>query len=639
METSQSYLAHKDIVKNLNFYEDNSKRQIQHQSKFELIYEDAKKYDIKLSNAKSFLTNLSNDEINTLKNFSGLTKAIKIDKLSNEGAYNLLMHSYEKYDFNNNGFTETAETYAVMPVPRNMESDAKKAWINAINNLEQKDTVALYTLTLAVDKERLKHSLAQNLNEMSETEKSYIQKNTSYDINKFQEDTLSKIYIPKQITIEDIGTEVKNILSKNYVDSKSSKVLDATSNFWNNFKVEYEKVKIEKGERVSTEELFNSKTQLSDMENINEIGALEEALQVIISKISQKSSQRNSFTNEIRTPEEIIKVYRSQPGMDGIYVEGIFEKMQSDAALLLKEHEPSFKLNYPLYEKYKDVFTPVYSNYTREKANNLGRDLYAQFPNIHEMKDKAYYGGTQEDMDAFWEMHRDYQAYNKYLRKKYDIDMSFKLPYTQEASKAYNFAVYEQLENGVNLVEATQMASIVAEKFGNGEGRRFYNHLLTGIPENMDETMKDLERAIDYKKQIDLKDKGYEHDFSFMDYATKFGIDFEGIKQRLLYEVELFTFLTDNEEVLDEKLNELKSRASKYDSDIKDGTYAKNFKAKLKKSLEHAQFAKKIFDKYEDKIFEKNQIDILNKPIVEKAITTKENIKITISDLTHSFSG
>jgi len=635
MEISLNYSNHKNIVKDLSLYQDNGKEQAQYKERFELIYKDAKNYDLKLSNAKSFLETLSVSDMDTLKNFSGLHYKINIDDLSDEGAYNLLMHSYERYDFNNNGFTEIGATHAVLPVPRNMEADAKEAWVKTINKLDENDIVALYNLTLAIDTDRIEHSLAINISEMSEQKKEKLQENTSFDIDIFQKETLSKVYHPKQISVDDITNEVNNILDNRYTDTLSPEILEATNNFWNIFKIEYENIKKEKGEKIPTIELFEKKEQLSKQENKNRLGSLEQILQTVITEISSNSSDRYSLINDNRTPEEIIKEYRSLPGGDGIYVEGIFEQMQIDAALLLKKHEPSFKRDYPLYEKYKDIFTPVYSNYTREKANNLGRDLYEQFSNIKAMKDKAYLGGSQEDKDAFWDMYRDYMAYNKYLRKKYDIDMSFKYPYTQEASKAYNFTVYEQLENGVNLAEARQKASIVAGKFDDGEGFRFSSPLIAGIPENMDKEMIIMKGAIDYKKQIDLRDKGYKHDFSFMDYATNFGIDFKGIEARLLYEVELFSFLFENEKIVDKKLSELKSRASKDDEEIQSGSYAMKFKASIEKSLEDAKFAKKIFEKYADKIFAKDINDPLQKQIVEKAITTKNNIELTIS--TQSF--
>ena len=52
-----------------------------------------------MSNAKDFLSDLSAEELETLQNYAQLADAIEVDKLSDEGAYNLLMHFYEKYDF------------------------------------------------------------------------------------------------------------------------------------------------------------------------------------------------------------------------------------------------------------------------------------------------------------------------------------------------------------------------------------------------------------------------------------------------------------------------------------------------------------------------------------------------------------
>ncbi len=57
------------------------------------------------------------------------------------------------------------------------------------------------------------------------------------------------------------------------------------------------------------------------------------------------------------------------------------------------------------------------------------------------MREKAYMGGTEEDKAAFEDMFMDYQAYNKYLRDKYDLDMSTGgfMAATKESSKVNSF--------------------------------------------------------------------------------------------------------------------------------------------------------------------------------------------------------
>ena len=58
---------------------------------------------INTSNAKEYLQSLSKEELSTLQHYTLLVDDIDVDKLNDEGAYNLLLHHYEKFDFNNDG--------------------------------------------------------------------------------------------------------------------------------------------------------------------------------------------------------------------------------------------------------------------------------------------------------------------------------------------------------------------------------------------------------------------------------------------------------------------------------------------------------------------------------------------------------
>lgn len=287
-------------------------------------------------------------------------------------------------------------------------------------------------------------------------------------------------------------------------------------------------------------------------ENTQEASALEKLLAT-----KEVDKKENVTHKETRSIKEIIAEYRAMPGMNGIAYEGMFEQQIENS---LKKHEASFIADYPLYEKYKDVFTPMYSNYTTEKANNIGRALDAQFPDFKAIKDKAYLGGTEKDMEDFENMFFDYQAYNKYLREKYDMDITA-MGYTQEGTKAYNFAVYEQLEKGVDLAKAESMAHSVAQTFGGMEGYAFSIGLFNGLPTDMAAAMEIPEEEIDYTKQIDLRDVGFDHNFWTTDYTKKFGLDELGIKSRILYDVKLYSFLLENNEIVDKKFEEFKNRA------------------------------------------------------------------------------
>ncbi|MEA1917053.1 MAG: hypothetical protein U9N42_05935, partial [Campylobacterota bacterium] len=99
METSTQYINHVNIMKDLQLHSDFYKVREPFKEGFEEIYEEAKKEDVKVDTAKEFLHTLSQDELSTLQNYSRLVEKIDIDELSDEGAYNLMMHFNEKFDF------------------------------------------------------------------------------------------------------------------------------------------------------------------------------------------------------------------------------------------------------------------------------------------------------------------------------------------------------------------------------------------------------------------------------------------------------------------------------------------------------------------------------------------------------------
>ena len=307
-----------------------------------------------------------------------------------------------------------------------------------------------------------------------------------------------------------------------------------------------------------------------------------------------------------KTNEEIIAEYRAMPGGNGIAYEGMFEEMVAD---FTTKHEAEFKQTYEFYEKYKDVFTPKYSNYTREKADSISRELKAQFPDYKAVHFKAYHGGTEEDKKKFEAMLMDYQAFNKYLHKKYDLDMGLGMSYTPEGARAYNFAVYEKLESGASISEATQYAGAIAATFGGNEGNAFQMMGLMGYPDSMEEAMKtpEAEKETNYDRQIDLREYGIDHNFNYTNYDMIFGTDKEGIKRRISYQLDLFGFLTTHESIVNGKIEELKEKSPKwFEFANSDGKYASNLKEGFKNSYEVAKFAKTIFDKYADKIFTKD---------------------------------
>lgn len=349
-------------------------------------------------------------------------------------------------------------------------------------------------------------------------------------------------------------------------------------------------------------------------ENTQEASSLEKLLAT-----KEVDKTENVTQKETRTPEEITAEYRAMPGQAGIFYEGMFEEQQAAA---LAKHEPYYKKEYEHYEKYKDVFTPIYSNYTTEKAKNIGRELNAQFPEFQAMREKAYMGGTEQDKEAFQDMFWDYQAYNKYLREKYDMDMtSFGFnAASKESSKAYNFAVYDSLESGMSIKEATAKAQGLLETFGGREAQGFSLLFFSGLPEDIEATTKmRVEDVIDYDKQIDLRKYGIEHNFWSDTYLDSFKNDSLGVKSRIMYDIKLYSFLLENNEVVDNELAALKERAYKteygqkwYDSRNENGSFNETFKSSFQPKYDHAIYAKEIYDKYSDRIFDNIIIDSAN---------------------------
>ena len=147
METSAMYLDYVNDMKHYQTTQGRKEYQAPYSSSFETIYNQAKEEDIKLSNAKEFLQNLSQNELTILQKYSGLAEAIDIGALSAEGAYNLLMHDNEQYDFNNDGVAEVGIAKKMLPIPTNMPSDVRLAYIEALNSLDDKDRLMAVTLT------------------------------------------------------------------------------------------------------------------------------------------------------------------------------------------------------------------------------------------------------------------------------------------------------------------------------------------------------------------------------------------------------------------------------------------------------------------------------------------------------------
>jgi len=148
METGTEYLSYVNDTKNFRPFEGRKQNQDKYENAFSAIYAKAQGSDINLDNAKSFLNDLSESEMQTLKQYAGMAQNIDTDTLSSEGAYNLLMHDYEKYDFNGDGITQIGEAKGISLVPSSMPNDVREAYIKAMNTLNDEDKLLSSVITL-----------------------------------------------------------------------------------------------------------------------------------------------------------------------------------------------------------------------------------------------------------------------------------------------------------------------------------------------------------------------------------------------------------------------------------------------------------------------------------------------------------
>jgi len=146
MQTTTTYQAYLKSMENYEISQARKDFQAPYAEDFEAIYSQAKSDEISVSNAKEYLSTLSADELKTLQNYSGLADSINVDTITPEGAYNLLLHDKEHYDFNNDGVAEVGAAQTMPLVPTNMPTDVRDAYITAINALQGADKLMVSML-------------------------------------------------------------------------------------------------------------------------------------------------------------------------------------------------------------------------------------------------------------------------------------------------------------------------------------------------------------------------------------------------------------------------------------------------------------------------------------------------------------
>ena len=212
METSANYLNNVRLLQQLKTNSSRSAMQEPYEKDFETIYNEAQEKDINLSNAKEFLNTLSSDELSTLQHYTGLADEINVDSLSSEGAYNLLMHDYEKYDFNNDGMVQNGIGNLAPILPNSMDDHMKESYVEALNSLDESkrlDAMIVSTIGYA--------TTALN---QAEGARPSIQNTTP-------------------LTYEILAARVDSVLHPTNGSYSSAEFQDTISEFWENFKTSY----------------------------------------------------------------------------------------------------------------------------------------------------------------------------------------------------------------------------------------------------------------------------------------------------------------------------------------------------------------------------------------------------------------
>lgn len=208
MEISSAYQKNISFLKELKPIADRAKVQAEVSDSFEEIYKKAVDSDIKLDNSKEFLSKLSSDELQVLQQYTSLATPINVAKLSSEGAYNLLMHDYEKFDFNNDGMVQNGEANTGPVIPSGMSDDVKEAYIKTLNSLNDEDRLNAMSLTI--------------------------------DLNIFNSQQNNTAYESTKIDFDYIKTMVDNIIHPLPMATSSDELKDSMKRFWGLFMSNYE---------------------------------------------------------------------------------------------------------------------------------------------------------------------------------------------------------------------------------------------------------------------------------------------------------------------------------------------------------------------------------------------------------------
>lgn len=254
MELRDDYQSHINIVKDMFTNEDGSLQNTT--DEFEAVYSKFKEANVTLSNAKEFLKSLSKEELYAIKDYKRFADDIDISKLTDEGAYNTLVHRYEIYDFDNDGHAMIGEAQSYSKIPQNMEPEAKKALVQTYKDTPEEDRLLMSFTILNLDMDRVKQAIAEHLNKMPIEEQKKIQEVFGFDISQFISDYLD--YKPKTLTYNDVINNFDDLMKSNKNHPNREVFMNSMERIKSNFEKNYEDIKEENKHVAKTDEILSA---------------------------------------------------------------------------------------------------------------------------------------------------------------------------------------------------------------------------------------------------------------------------------------------------------------------------------------------------------------------------------------------
>jgi predicted RNase H-related nuclease YkuK (DUF458 family) len=282
METNVAYQHYIADTKNLRTPQGRLDYQKPYAEAFEKIYATAMDEDVNLATAKNFIDGLSKGELGIIQKYNGLADAIDRGSLSAEGAYNLLVHDNEQYDFNGDGRIQVGAADIVPTVPTTMPPEVRSAYIEALNTLEGRDRMMAMTLTFDMGR------IASRIN------------NTPYE--------------PQTIDYDYLSKQVDAMLNPKGGAFTSEATKQAIITFWEAFESAY------KGEKSNVTEEETDPAVAKFLEDLRSKGAVAFLAEFNMEKIEKKVEEfRQKLLKEMGDSdenmakiEELVSQFRKQ---------------------------------------------------------------------------------------------------------------------------------------------------------------------------------------------------------------------------------------------------------------------------------------------------------------------------------------